>query len=270
MPELPEVETVKNELSPHIIGRRITGVALLWDGIVRGPSPEEFCRRIARQKITALTRLGKYLVASLSSGDKLIIHLKMTGSLLLGKGDAEAPKFTRAVISLDDGQKIFFRDPRKFGVLKLVENTVEIERKLGPEPFEKGFTQKVLEDRLANRKLPIKALLLDQKFLAGVGNMYADEALFASGIAPRRIANSLRKPEIARLYSAIRKVLKAGIEFGGASVVTYFRPDGSSGTAHQHFNVAHGQKKTCSGCGGQIQRIVVRGRGTYYCPHCQK
>ncbi|MBN1643969.1 MAG: DNA-formamidopyrimidine glycosylase [Dehalococcoidales bacterium] len=270
MPELPEVETVKNELSPHIIGRRITGVELLWEGIVKGPSPEEFCKRIVGQRIIALTRLGKYLIARLSTGNKLIIHLKMTGSLLLGKEGDGVPKFTRAVISLDDGQRIFFRDPRKFGVLKLVNDTAEIERKLGPEPFEEGFTQEVFTARLSKRKAPIKALLLDQKFLAGVGNMYADEALFTAGIDPRRTADSLSKSEIKRLYFAIQKVLKEGIEFGGASVVTYFHPDGSTGTAHQHFHVAHGQKKDCSVCGTPIERIVVRGRGTYHCPHCQK
>lgn len=270
MPELPEVETVKNELAPHIIGRRIAGVTLFWDGIVKEPSPAEFCQRVAGQEIIALTRRGKYLIASLSGGDKLVIHLKMTGSLILGKGGSELPKFTRAAIRLDDGQRIFFRDPRKFGVLKLVKNTQEIERKLGPEPLGGDFTPQVFLARLANRRPPIKALLLDQEFLAGVGNMYADEALFVAGIDPRRLSSSLAKPEIKRLYHAIRQVLAAGIRFGGASVVTYFHPDGSAGTAHQHFNVAHGQKKTCPVCGSPIERVVVRNRGTYYCPLCQK
>ena len=270
MPELPEVETVKNELAPHIIGRCVTNVTHLWEKIVKEPPPPEFISRIAGQKITDISRHGKYLIVSLSSGDKLILHLKMTGSLLLEKNDAEPPKFTRAIIHLDSGQNIYFRDPRKFGVLKLVKNTKEIDAKLGPEPLEETFTLKVFTERLTNRKAPIKALLLDQKFLAGVGNMYADEALFAARIDPRRASNSLKKPEIKRLYDAIHQVLLEGLKYGGASVVTYFHPDGSVGTAHQHFNVAHGQKKACPVCGVPIERIVVRGRGTYYCPKCQK
>ena len=270
MPELPEVETVKNELAPHIIGRCIIDVTLLWDKIVKEPSPQEFISRIAGKKITGIERHGKYLIVSLSSGDKLILHLKMTGSLILGKNDSEPPKFTRAIIHLDNRQNIYFRDPRKFGVLKLVKDTKDIDAKLGPEPLGKAFTLKVFTGRLVNRKAPIKALLLDQKFLAGVGNMYADEALFAARIDPRRVSNLLKKPEIKRLYNAIHEVLLEGLKYGGASIVTYYHPDGSQGTAHQHFNVAHGQKKTCPVCGGPIERIVVRGRGTYYCPECQK
>jgi formamidopyrimidine-DNA glycosylase len=270
MPELPEVETVKNELAPHIIGRCITNVTLLWDKIVKEPPPQEFISLIAGQQITGIERHGKYLIVHLSSGDKLIIHLKMTGSLILGKNDSEPPKFTRAIIHLDSGQNIYFRDPRKFGVLKLVKNTKEIDAKLGPEPLEEAFTLKVFTERLANHKTPIKEFLLDLKFLAGVGNMYADEALFAARIDPRRASNSLKKLEIKRLYNAIREVLLEGLKYGGASVVTYFHPDGSVGTAHQHFNVAHSQKKSCTVCGGPVERIVVRGRGTYYCPKCQK
>jgi formamidopyrimidine-DNA glycosylase len=270
MPELPEVETVKNQLAPHITGRSISGVTLFWDKIVKEPSPQEFISRITKEKITGIDRHGKYLIFHLSSGDKLIIHLKMTGSLILQKDDAEPPKFTRAVIHLDDGQDIYFRDPRKFGVLKLVKDTKEIDNKLGPEPLGESFTLKSFAEGLAKRTAPIKALLLDQKFMAGVGNMYADEALFAARIDPCRASNSLRKTEIRRLYSAIREALIAGIQYGGASIVTYYHPDGSRGTAQQHFNVAHGQKKSCPACGGLIKRIVVRGRGTYYCPRCQK
>jgi formamidopyrimidine-DNA glycosylase len=270
MPELPEVETVKNQLSPLVIGHCILGVSLLWDKIVKEPSPKEFIFRITKEKITGIARHGKYLIFDLSSGDKLIIHLKMTGSLILQKDGVEPPKFTRAVIHLDDGQSIYFRDPRKFGVLKLLKDTKEIDSKLGPEPLEERFTLKSFAERLANRTAPIKALLLDQKFVAGVGNMYADEALFAARIDPRRNSNSLTKSEIRRLYNAVREALIAGIKYGGASIVTYYHPDGSRGTAQQHFNVAHGQKKSCPACGGLIKRIVVRGRGTYYCPKCQR
>ena len=270
MPELPEVETVKNQLSPHVIGRTITKVTLHWERMVKGQDAAEFLKLIAGQKIMDMTRQGKYMIVHLSNGSKLIIHLKMTGSLILGKDNSEPPKYTRAIIHLDDGQDVFFRDPRKFGVLKLLKDTKEIDAKLGPEPLEKEFTLKLFTEGLAKRTVPIKALLLDQKFLAGVGNMYADEALFLARIDPRRAANTLKKTEIRRLFNAIHEVLLAGLKYGGASVVTYFHPDGSVGTAHQHFNVAHNQKKECPICGGPIERIVVRGRGTYYCPRCQK
>jgi formamidopyrimidine-DNA glycosylase len=270
MPELPEVETVKNQLSPHIIGRTITKVTLLWDRMVKGQDPAEFVKRIAGQKILDVTRQGKYLIVHLTSGNKMIIHLKMTGSLILGENNSEPPIYTRAIIHLDDGQNIYFRDPRKFGILNLVEDTKEIEAKLGPEPLEADFTLKYFTDGLARRSAPVKSVILDQKFIAGVGNMYADEALVLARIDPRRPANKVKKAEIKRLYDAIHDVLIAGIKFGGASVVTYFHPDGSVGTAHQHFNVAHNQKKECPVCGGPIKRVVVGGRGSYYCPKCQK
>lgn len=270
MPELPEVETVKNQIAPPVLGRTITDVTLLWEGQVRGQSPEEFKKRAIGQKITAIERHGKYLLLSLASGDTLVIHLKMSGSLILGQNDNEPPKYTRAIIHLDSGQNVFFRDPRKFGVLKIIKNTAEIDAKLGPEPLEKSFTLKVFTARLVKHAAPIKAVLLDQKFMAGVGNMYADEALYASRIDPRRAANSLTKAEIKRLFEAIRDTLREGIKYGGASIVTYYHPDGTTGTAHQHFKVAHGQNKTCPVCGGPVKRIVVRGRGTYYCPKCQK
>ncbi|MBI4283356.1 MAG: bifunctional DNA-formamidopyrimidine glycosylase/DNA-(apurinic or apyrimidinic site) lyase [Chloroflexi bacterium] len=278
MPELPEVETVKNELSPYIIGRQITDVILLWEGIVRQPSAEEFCSRIIGQKITGITRRGKYLFVSLSSGsarefttsgDSLIMHLKMTGSLLIGQDSAEPPKYTRAIIHLDKDTKIFFRDPRKFAMMRLVKDKNSIIGKLGPEPLEAGFTTRVLAQLLAKRKAPLKALLCEQTLIAGIGNMYADEALFAAKIHPLRSGDSLSREEVKRLHSAIRQVLRAGISNKGASVATYFRPDGTRGTAHDEFKVAHGRGKSCPNCGTPIQRIAVRNRGTYFCPRCQ-
>jgi formamidopyrimidine-DNA glycosylase len=267
MPELPEVETVKNELAPYVIGRRIAGITPVWAGIIKAIPVEEFTQRVTNQTINVISRHGKYLLFHLSSGDILVVHLKMSGSLILNA--SEPPKYTRAIIHLNDGQNIYFRDPRKFGVLKLIRDVSEVSSKLGPEPFDKDFTVKVFGERLKNRTAPIKALLLDQKFLAGVGNMYADEALFAAGIYPARISGSLTKTEIARLHHDIRQVLKAGIRGKGASIVTYYHPDGSKGTAHFQFKVAHGMRENCAVCGTPIKRIVIRGRGTYYCPHCQ-
>jgi formamidopyrimidine-DNA glycosylase len=269
MPELPEVETIKTELAPHVIGRNIKGVTLLWEGIVRQPSVAEFCSHIVGQKITTLARRGKYLLVSLSRGDLLIVHLKMTGSLLVGRDSQEPPRFTRAIIHLDRGTSIFFRDPRKFGLMRLVKDKDSVVGELGPEPLEPEFTPGLLQKLLARRQAPIKALLCDQNFIAGIGNMYADEALFAARIHPLRTGASLSIEETKRLHRAIRQVLKAGIGHKGASVQNYYRPNGTTGTAHFDFKVAHGRGKNCPLCGTPIQRITVRGRGTYLCPKCQ-
>jgi formamidopyrimidine-DNA glycosylase len=265
MPELPEVETIKNELSPHIIGRKISGVNIIDEKLVRQPSAAEFRPRLTGQKITGIERRGKYLIFNLSGGEVLIIHLKMSGSLLLKPPD----RFTRAVLHLDGGTKIYFRDPRKFGVMWLVENKNTVIGKLGPEALAAEFTPKILAQRLSKRTAPIKALLCEQKFVAGIGNMYADEALFRAKIHPLRPGKSLSQEEIARLYRAIRQTLSAAIKNKGASVETYFRPDGQIGTAHFEFKVAHGRNKKCPNCGAPIQRIAVRNRGTYFCPRCQ-
>ncbi len=270
MPELPEVETVKNEISPHIIGKHIKQVKLLWEGIVRQPTAAEFKSRVAGRKIKDIVRRGKYLLLHLNGADTLIIHMKMSGSLLLGKSGDEPPKYTRAVIEMEDGTAIFFRDPRKFGRMWLVEDIDTVVGKLGPEALGKEFTEKRLAALLAKRSIPIKALLCEQEAIAGIGNMYADEALFLAKIHPLRPASSLNPEEVARLYKAIREVLLAGIKNKGASIVNYYRPDGSKGTAHSEFRVAHRGGLACFVCGTPIQRIVVRGRGTYFCPKCQK
>jgi len=270
MPELPEVETIKNELLPHIVGRQVTGVTLFWEGIVRQPSVKEFYSRLIGQRLTGLARRGKYLIFSLTSTKVLIVHLRMTGSLLVGRNSSEPPKYTRAIIHLDEGINIFFRDPRKFGVMRLVEDASIIVGKLGPEPLEAGLTPQVLAQRLANRTAPIKALLSDQTFIAGIGNMYADEALFAARIHPLRRGGSLSPEGVERLHQAIRQILWSAIGNKGASVENYFRPDGTLGTAHFQFQVAHRLGgKLCPVCGTPIERIVVRNRGTYFCPKCQ-
>jgi len=265
MPELPEVETIKNELVPHLVGRQITAASLFWDGIVRQPSVEEFRSRLIGQKITGIGRRGKYLIFGLTSGEALIIHLKMSGSLLLKPPE----RFTRAILHLDGGTELFFRDPRKLGVMWLVGDKNTIISKLGPEPLEAEFTPQLLAQRLSQHTAPIKALLCDQGFVAGIGNMYADEALFRARIHPLRSGKSLSQPEIERLHHAIQQVLRSAINNKGASVDTYFRPDGQIGTAHFEFKVAHGLGKNCPNCGTPISRIPIRNRGSYFCPKCQ-
>jgi formamidopyrimidine-DNA glycosylase len=269
MPELPEVETVKNELLPHIAGQQIAGVTLLWERIVRQPLVEEFCSRLIGQRITGAARSGKYLILSLTSHQVLILHLKMTGSLLLKPASAEPDKYIRAIIYLGNETQIQFRDPRKFGVMWLVDDKNTVIGKLGPEPLEADFTPQTLLKRLSNHTAPIKALLCDQAFIAGIGNMYADEALFAAGIHSSRPGGSLSRDEVKRLHHAIQQVLRNSIKNRGASTNTYYRPSGEKGFAHHHFQVAHRGGKPCPVCGTSIERIVVRSRGTYFCPKCQ-
>ena len=266
MPELPEVETIKNELAPHVVGHTIKGLSLPWEGIVRQPSLEEFRTRLIGQKITGLGRRGKYLIFNLSGGQALIIHLKMTGSLWF----REPEKFVRAIIHLDDGSSIYFRDPRKFGMMWLVDDAKSVGSKLGPEALGEGFTAKVLAEKLKKRTAPIKALLCDQGLVAGIGNMYADEALFAAKIHPMRAGGGLSEKEVKRLYKAIREVLRAGINEKGASTETYFRPSGEPGSAHSHFRVAHRRGENCPLCGTPLERLPVRNRGSYFCPKCQQ
>ncbi len=269
MPELPEVETVKNELLPHVVGRRITNVTLFWCGIVRQPSAEDFCSKLVGQRLTGISRRGKYLIFSLASSEVLIIHLRMTGSLLLKPTSAELGKFIRAIIHLDNETGIYFRDPRKLGVMRLVENADSVVGKLGPEPLEADFTPHLLAQLLNNRTAPIKALLCAQNFVAGIGNMYADEALFAARIHPLRQGGNLSQNEVARLHYSIQQVLWSAIGNKGASTSTYFRPSGEIGTAHFEFQVAHRGGELCPVCGTPIERIPIRNRGSYFCPKCQ-
>lgn len=270
MPELPEVETIKCELSPSVAGKTIENVELLSERIVKRPSHEEFLKGVIGKRIESLSRRGKYLIFCLDSGNFLIMHLKISGSLFVGKNKNDMPKYTKAVIALNDGGYIFFRDPRSFGRMWLDKDTSEVEKMLGPEPFTQEFTLEELEKRLARRHIPIKAVLLDQAVIAGIGNMYADEVLYASKIHPLRLASSLSCREIKKLHDNILKILSLAIESKGASVQNYFRPSGEKGKAHFNFKVAHGLGGKDCPCGGEIIRIVVQGRGTYFCPKCQK
>ncbi len=266
MPELPEVETIKNELLPHVIGRTIGEVDIFWEKMVRNPLVPEFRARVIGKTIMNISRRGKYLFFHLSSGERLVMHMKMTGSLLIDPPD---DKFARAIFRLDNGATLYFRDPRKFGVMWLAADESAVARKLGPEPLGKDFTLETLAGILRHRKAPVKPVILDQSVIAGIGNMYSDEALFEAKIHPEKPAGSLSDAEIKRLYRAIRRVLRAAIKNKGASVRNYYRPDGNIGTAHDEFRVAHGTGKDCPRCGAPIERIVVRGRGTYLCPRCQ-
>jgi len=268
MPELPEVETIKRDLTPRIVGRSFTGVILNWPKMVQIPSPEAFSRCLIGKGIKELDRRGKYLIFRLTSGEALILHFTMSGSLLLDP-QGELDPYTRTIFHLDDGAGLYFRDPRKLGRMWLVKDESKAVGKLGPEPLDPSFTAEVLGERAKKRSAPIKAMLCDQGFLAGVGNMYADEALFAAAIHPLRTTNSLSTEEIARLHRALCRVLEEAIGSYGASISDYRRPDGEQGAAQFVFKVAHRAGQPCPLCAMPIERITIRQRGTYFCPRCQ-
>lgn len=268
MPELPEVETIKRYLATRIIGKSFTGLTLHWPKAVQIPSAEGFERGLAGQRIQAIDRRGKYLILRLSHGRSLVIHFRMSGALLVGS-NGESDPYIRAVFHLDDGTTLYLRDPRKLGRMWLVEDENEVLGKLGPEPFDPDLTATAFRDMLVKRSAPIKAVLIDQGFLAGVGNMYADEALFAATIHPLRPANSLSAEEAGRLHTVLRQILEESIASSGASINDYRRPDGQLGTAQFVFKVAHRLNQPCPVCTTPIERIVVRQRGTYFCPECQ-
>ncbi len=272
MPELPEVETIVNDLRPRIEGRRFTGVSSYCPEMVHHTSVSELRHRLPGQTIKGIARRGKYLIFRLVSGEALIIHLRMTGSLLLkrkGEPPAEPIPYVRAVFGLDNGTELLFTDRRKLGTISLVKDENEEIGKLGPEPLDPGFTPQVLIKRLSSHKAPIKAVLCDQEVIAGIGNMYADEALFFARIHPLREANSLSHEEIKRLHKVIRQVLIRAIGNGGASISDYRRPTGEKGSQQNDFYAAHRGGQTCKVCATPIERITVRNRGTYFCPKCQ-
>ena len=268
MPELPEVETIKNELSPHVIGRLIIGIAVDDEKLIKPYSTGEFCQQLLGQKITSLERRGKYLFFHLSRGKLLVLHLRMTGLLTINSKGSK--RSTRAVLQFDNGDELAFIDRRRLGVMRLVGSMDEITKKLGIEPLTTDFSAVTLAKKLKVRHAPIKAVLLDQTVVAGIGNMYADEALFAARIHPSKEAEELSSREVKALYKAIVAVLKKAVARKGASVDTYARPSGEKGTAHDEFNVAHRRGKTCYICGTAIERLAIRGRGSYFCPKCQK
>jgi formamidopyrimidine-DNA glycosylase len=267
MPELPEVETIKNELAPWVVGQSFTKVTIPDARLVCGCSTGELRHGLVGQKVESLERRGKSLILHLANGRSLIIHLRMTGSLLLDP--RELGRYARAVFYLSNGRRLVFNDRRRLGQMWLVDDAGTVVCKLGPEPLDKGFTPRVLRQRLSRHHISIKAALLNQSIVAGIGNMYADEALFAARIHPLRKADELSASEVRTLHNNIRRILMAAIGSKGASVDTYVRPEGELGAAHFDFKVAHKGGEPCPVCGGTIERVVVQNRGTYFCPGCQ-
>jgi formamidopyrimidine-DNA glycosylase len=264
VPELPEVETVTRSLLPHLRGRMIRSAEFRQVRVLRG-DPEETARRLVGRRITGLERRGKFIMMHLGPGGGIFtVHLGMTGKLLVG---GEIGKHTHAIVQLDRGVLIY-DDPRQFGRLEWSEGVPRSVARLGPEPLLVTFDDFL--EKLRLRKTNLKALLLDQKFLGGVGNIYADEALFRAGIHPLAKASKISKLRARRLYDAVREVLTEAIERRGSSVSSYVDADGREGSFQQSHRVYQRHGEPCLVCGRPVKRTLVAQRGTHYCAHCQK
>jgi formamidopyrimidine-DNA glycosylase len=275
VPELPEVENVRRRLVPVLEGRRFEHVEIADARLTRPFDPVEVARELEGERVVAVDRRGKYLIVRFESGRALLVHLRMTGSFRLrSRTEAALPDdaYRRAVVRLDDGSDAAYRDVRRFGTWLLLEPgelDAYLNARVGPEPLDPAFTAKALASRFAKRRAPVKAAILDQRTLAGVGNIYADEALWRARIHPLREAGGLRPAEVRKLKRAICDVLELGIERQGSTLRDYALPDGEAGGMQHEFKVYGRLGDPCDRCGTPIERIVVGGRGTWYCPRCQ-
>lgn len=270
MPELPEVETIVRGLREPLVGRQFTSVRVGWENLVARPAVEEFKQGLVGQRILGVKRRGKYLIFALSGGGSLIVHLRMTGRLSIKNSDDELDKHDHLTFELDDGRELRFNNVRKLGRVYLVDDEDEVVGKLGPEPLDDDFAPADFAALLSRRRGKIKSLLLNQRFMAGIGNIYADEALFAARIHPERKADTLTAGEIERLYGTIRQVLAQGIQNRGTTLSDYLDAEGREGRNQEYLRVFRRTGQPCPRCGTPIERTVVGGRGTYFCPRCQK
>jgi len=273
MPELPEVESVRRQLEPVLVGRRFDRVRIDDARLVRPYDPAEVAAELAGERVAAVDRRGKYLVVRFESGRVLLIHLRMTGSLLHApSGSLQDDPHRRAVVTLDDGSDVAYRDVRRFGTWLLLEPGEAgpyLDERVGDEPLDALFTTARLGERLAGRRTSLKAALLDQRTLAGIGNIYADEALWRARLSPLRAASGLDRAELRRLHRAIRAALEHGLARQGSTLRDYRLPDGSGGSMQDEFRVYGRRDEPCDRCGTPIARTQVAGRTTWYCPICQ-
>ncbi|HVM17110.1 MAG TPA: bifunctional DNA-formamidopyrimidine glycosylase/DNA-(apurinic or apyrimidinic site) lyase [Gaiellaceae bacterium] len=273
MPELPEVETVRRRLEPVLVGRTFADVEILDARLTRPHDPAEVAAELRGERVAHADRRGKYLVVRFESGRALLVHLRMTGTFLAGDAGTLEDPHRRAVARLDDGSDVAYRDVRRFGTWLLLEpDEVEpyLAVRLGPEPLTEAFTPEFLRERLRGRRAPLKAAVLDQRTVAGLGNIYADEALWRARLHPRREAGALRRPQLVALHAAIRDALELGIARQGSTLRDYRTPDGEAGAMQHEFKVYGRLGEPCDRCGTPIERIVVGGRGTWFCPRCQR
>lgn len=266
MPELPEVETIKRDLEKVILGKKIVEVCVHNPKVIRQPSADRFRKGIESAVVKNILRKAKVLVLELSNGKSLVIHLKMTGQLVYPGSGLKS----RVSFRLSDGKNLDFNDQRLFGELRLLDDwrSFKFIQGLGPEPFD--VSSGVFKEMLSAKKTKIKPLLMNQTFISGIGNLYAAESLFRAGIHPLRPANSLSNQEKEFLFKEIRAVLKEAIAYGGSSIDNYVRLSGERGSYVSQHKVYGRENKPCTACKTPIKRISLAGRGTFFCPKCQK
>ena len=271
VPELPEVETIVRQLAPRVAGRTLRAVEVLDPRWCAPVAPVEMARRLRGRAVRALHRRGKYIVWDLSGDLHLVMHLRMTGNLLYDP--PQAPPHERVRLDLDDGHRLRFADQRRFGTGQLADGPEGLEAflsaRLGLEPLHPAFTDEALGALARNRRAPAKAFLLDQRRIAGVGNIYADEALFRAGIHPLRPAGRLTRSQLRSLRTAVVESLEAGIGAGGATIDDFRDSEGVQGTFQDQFLVHRRAGEPCPRCGATVVKLVVAGRGTYVCERCQ-
>ncbi|MGI8413317.1 MAG: bifunctional DNA-formamidopyrimidine glycosylase/DNA-(apurinic or apyrimidinic site) lyase [Solirubrobacteraceae bacterium] len=272
MPELPEVETIRRQLAPYLQGRTIIEAQILDSRWTRPDDPAPLEDELRGAVVEHLARAGKYLIWGLSGDRHLLMHLRMTGALLL---DPEVPpSHARVRFKLEGGHRVVYVDPRRFGTGHLLHGSFAreayLEARLGVEPFTPGFTAEHLATLARGRRAPVKAFVLDQRQIAGVGNIYADEALFRAGIHPLRPAGALTGVQLRRLRDAIEEVLRAGIQAKGATIDDFRHIDGARGSFQDRFLVHRRAGEPCPICSRPVRKITVGGRGTYVCEHCQR
>jgi formamidopyrimidine-DNA glycosylase len=264
MPELPEVETIARKLRPQLLGKTILDADLRWSRTLAVPSVKMFKQQIRGQEIREVTRRAKFFILHLSSSS-LLIHLRMSGNLSIRDSTIRPEKHDRLVLKLSDNKSLVFNDTRKFGRVWLTSMPEDVLGRLGPEPLSRAFTAQWLYNALRKKHRQLKPLLLDQTFLAGLGNIYTDEALHIAKLHPLVASNSITAEQARVLREAVRRVLKEGIRRNGASIDWVYR----GGEFQNHFRVYDREGKSCIVCGTPIKRITVGQRGTHYCPNCQ-
>ena len=265
MPELPEVETIVNRLRDDLTGRKILSADLLWEGTLSSPGLGHFKKNIVGQQISTAKRRGKYIVLPLSV-DTLLIHLRMSGDILIRREDEPIHKHDRLILHLDNEHYLAFSNMRKFGRVWLTPTPEDILGKLGPEPLEDNFTAEILYEKLQSHKRQIKPLLLDQHFLAGMGNIYTDEALHLTDLHPLTKSDLIERKQAQTLWRSLRKVLQEGIRRNGTSIDWIYR----GGDFQNYLQVYGRTDEPCFKCGTPIQKMMVGQRGTHFCPQCQK
>jgi formamidopyrimidine-DNA glycosylase len=272
MPELPEVETIARDLSTQVLHRRIVAVEkLAWERMVEVPDVATFRALLAGRTIAQIDRRAKWLLLRLDDGWTLTLHLRMSGRISVRDATLAPDEHTHLVLALDDGRRIFFRDPRKFGRARLLDTAglAALDASFGPEPLGAHFTLAYFRGVLARRSTRIKPLLLDQRIIAGLGNIYVDESLWYARLHPLRPASSLSSAEVQHLYEGVRSRLQAAIGHKGSTLRDYRDGYGAMG-ANQNFFAVYGRKgEPCPHCGTAVVRIVVAQRGTHLCPACQ-